>query len=234
VIKNFFLTLSDLFYPQHCAACQKALREKEFLCEDCWNQIEPLSKPCCDICSHPLPNFDLKICNNCADRKIHFVAAVSAFHYRGLMQELIARYKYGRDQSLKPLLQQLIVKALKDERLCGIDFVAVVPVPLHFLRERERGFDQVLPLARQVAQFRNLALQSVLKRTSPTSYQAGSGREKRLYNLEGAFALRRATSLHGNYLLIDDVLTTGATLNECAKVLLQAGADQIWAVTLAR
>lgn len=192
--------------------------------------MEPISEPCCQFCSYPSP----EICNNCADRKIYFVAAVGAFHYRGLTKELLARYKYGRDQSLKLLLQQLIVRTLQDERLCDIDFVGVVPVPLHSLRERERGFNQVLPLAQAIAQFKKLPLCSLLKRIAPTSFQAGLNREKRLQNLEGAFALRHPVALRGNYLLVDDVLTTGATLDECAKVLLAAGADDVWAVTLAR
>jgi len=232
--KNFLTSLSDLFYPRHCAGCQRALLQEEFLCHDCWEQLEPLQEPCCEICSYPLFCADSKTCSNCAERKLHFVAVVSAFHYRGLTQELLARYKYGRDQSLKPLLQQLIARALQDERLHGIDFAAVVPVPLHSLRQREREFNQVLPLAKEVARRKKLPLRSLLKRVAATSFQAGSNREKRLQNLEGAFALHQPTSLHGNYLLVDDVLTTGATLDECAKVLLQAGAENVWAVTLAR
>jgi ComF family protein len=174
-----------------------------------------------------------KICSNCAERKLHFVAGVSAFRYQGLMKELLARYKYGRDQYLKQLLQQLIVRALQEKRLQEIVFAAVVPVPLYPLRERERGFNQALPLAEEVARSKQIPLRLLLKRVTPTVFQAASNRQKRLQNLEHAFALRRPTSLHGNYLLVDDVLTTGATL-ECAKILLQAGADGVWAVTLAR
>jgi len=168
------------------------------------------------------------------DRKIHFVAAVAALRYQGLTQELLARYKYGRDQSLRAPLQQLIVKALQDKRLREINFDAVVPVPLYPVRERERGFNQALPLAKMVAKQKNVPLRLLLKRVAPTSFQAASGREKRLKNLTGAFALRSPVLLRGNYLLVDDVLTTGATLDECAKVLLQAGAEGVWAMTLAR
>lgn len=233
-MKNFFVTLRDLFYPPHCLGCQQALWEKNFLCSSCELQIEPLVKPYCEICSYSLANDEIKICNNCAERKLYFTAVATPFRYQGFIRELIARYKYGRDQTLRPLLQNLIVTALQDKRLQKIDFVAVVPVPLHPLRKRERGFDQVLPLARAVAQSSNLPLRFLLKRTSPTSFQAGSDRKKRLQNLKGAFALNRSLQLCGNYLLVDDVLTTGATLSESANILLQAGADQVWALTLAR
>ena len=234
MIKNFLTSLGDLFYPRHCEGCEKALLQEEFLCHDCWEQLEPLSEPCCRVCSYPLFCVDSKTCSNCAERKLHFVAAVGAFHYRGLTKNLVSRYKYGRDQSLKALLQNLIMIALQDERLRGIDFVAVIPVPLYSLRERERGFNQVLPLAKAVARHQNLPLRSLLKRVAPTLFQAASDRQKRLKNLEGVFALSSPALLHGNYLLVDDVLTTGATLDECAKVLLEAGADQVLAVTLAR
>ena len=232
--KNFFIALSDLFYPRHCEGCQKALLQEEHLCHDCWNKMEASAELCCEVCSYPLVSTDSKTCSNCAERKLHFVAAVSAFCYRGLMKDLLARYKYSRDQSLKVLLQQLVVRALQDKRLQEINFVAVVPVPLHPVRERERGFNQALPLAQMVAKEKKLPLYSLLKRVAPTSFQAASDREKRLKNLENVFALRRTGPLHGNYLLVDDVLTTGATLDECAKILLQAGASGVWAVTLAR
>lgn len=196
--------------------------------------MEPVAKPCCQICSYPLFCADSKTCSNCAERKLHFVAGVSAFRYQGLTKDLLARYKYGRDQSLKVLLQKLMVRALQDERLQKIDFVAVVPVPLYQLRERERGFNQALPLAKMIAKQKNVPLRSLLKRVAPTSFQAASDRQRRLKNLENVFALQHPAALHGNYLLVDDVLTTGATLDECAKVLLQAGADGVWAVTLAR
>lgn len=232
--RSLLKAIIDLFYPRHCEGCEKALLQEEFLCHDCWAQVEPLSAPCCQICSYPLFCANSKTCSNCAERKLHFVAGVSAFRYQGLMKDLVGRYKYGRDQSLKPLLQQLIARALQDERLQEIDFVAVVPVPLYSLRERERGFNQVFPLAKAVARHKKLPLRSLLKRVAPASFQAGSDRAKRLKNLENVFALRRPALLHGNYLLVDDVLTTGATLDECAKVLLQAGAQGVWAVTLAR
>lgn len=237
VFKNFFISVVDLFYPRHCAGCQKALsnlQEREFLCHDCWDELEPIIEQHCQVCSYQFASSHAQVCSNCAEREIHFVAAVAPFHYRGLTRELLARYKYGRDQSLKPLLKKLIVMALDDERLKNISFSAVVPIPLHGLRERERGFNQALPLAKEIARQKNLPLQPLVKRVTATSFQAGFNREKRLKNLENAFALRRPLQLHGNYLLVDDVLTTGTTLSECAKVLLEGGASGVWGVTLAR
>ena len=242
VIKFFFVSLSDLFYPPHCAGCQRALVEhqehvvsslKRLLCSDCCQQLQHLTPPYCPVCSYTLSS-DVATCSNCAQRGLHFVAGVAALRYQGLTKELLARYKYGRDQSLKKLLQQLVVTALQDERLKETVFEAVVPVPLYPVRERERGFNQARVLAQEVASHYKLPLRSLLKRVALTSFQAASHRQQRLKNLEGAFALRRPLQLHGNYLLVDDVLTTGATLDECAKLLLQAGADAVWAVTLAR
>lgn len=214
--------------------CHQALLEGEFLCSACWDQLEPISTVCCQVCSSPLVTSFVPTCSNCYERQLHFVAAIGAFHYKTLLQELLSRYKYGHDESLKPLLQQLILRALQEERLRKMEFTAVVPVPLHFLRERERGFNQAVPLAQAIAYYKNLPMKMLLKRTVQTSFQAAANRQKRLENLEHAFTLKVPGSLQGNYLLVDDVLTTGTTLNECAKVLLEAGADQVWGVTLAR
>ena len=230
---DFFKTLGGLFYPRHCAGCGVALLQEQSLCHHCWNKAERLTSSCCQVCSYSL-SINSESCRNCSDRKLHFVAGVSSFQYRGLVKQLIARFKYGGDQSLKHLMSELIEVALKDSRLQGIVFSAVVPVPLYYLRERERGFNQAFLLAQEVALRCEVPLCSLLKRVQPTSFQASSDRNERLKKCAGAFALKKDHALSGNYLLVDDVLTTGSTLDECAKMLLQAGACNVWAVTVAR
>jgi len=173
-------------------------------------------------------------CENCADRKLHFVSGVSAFRYQGLVRALISQFKYAGDRSLKKVLGELIEGAISDERLESVIFEAVVPVPLHPYREREREFNQARLLAREVALRSQLPVKDCLCRIKPTWTQVHSDRQERIENLRGAFALKKKWVLSGNYLLVDDVLTTGSTLDACAKVLLEAGADGVWAVTVAR
>jgi ComF family protein len=129
---------------------------------------------------------------------------------------------------------ELIECAMHDERLGGISFEAIVPVPLHPRREREREFNQARLLAQEVALRSRIPVKDFLRRVKPTWTQVHSDRRERIENLRDAFALKKKCALSGNYLLVDDVLTTGSTLDACAKILLEAGADGVWAVTVAR
>ncbi len=113
---NFFKTVEGLLYPHHCAGCGIMLLQVEELCQNCWEKIELLPDSLCSICSYPLITPSAE-CGNCSGRKLHFIAAVSAFHHQGLVQQLIARCKYGGDQSLKSVMGKLIAVALKEERL---------------------------------------------------------------------------------------------------------------------
>lgn len=225
-------TLLGLFYPLHCEGCQKALFGKTCLCPECWDRAKPLAALFCERCSYPLVKEAR--CKNCADRQLHFVAGVSAFQYEGLVRQLLHRFKYGGDQSLKKVLGEFLALALRDERLHGVTFEAVVPVPVYRLREREREFNQALLLAQEVACQLKRPLRQVLSCTQATLSQARLDRNERIKNREGKFALKKNQPLLGNYLLVDDVLTTGATLDACARVLLEAGASGVWAVTVAR
>jgi ComF family protein len=124
--------------------------------------------------------------------------------------------------------------SLRDPRLSGRSFDAIVPVPLHPLRERERGFNQAGLLAAELGRSAGLPLTGLLRRTRDTGHQARFDRAGRLENLEGAFRTRRRVRKDARLLLVDDVCTTGITLDVCARVLLEAGAAEVCAVTVAR
>ncbi len=232
VLSRGSLVLLELFYPLHCDGCEKALFAKTRLCQKCWDCAKPLAASLCKVCSYQLVKGAR--CNNCVDRQLHFVAGVSAFQYEGLVRQLLHRFKYGGEQSLKKVLGELLAVALRDQRLQEIPFEAIVPVPLYRLREREREFNQALLLAQEVAFQLKRPLSQLLCCIQVTSSQARSDRNERIKNRDGIFAMKKLQLLSGNYLLVDDVLTTGATLDSCARVLLEAGASGVWAVTVAR
>ncbi len=131
-------------------------------------------------------------------------------------------------------LGDLMLDALRDPRLEGKEFDYVVPVPLHPLREREREFNQAELLARRLASHLRLPIVRSLRRIHATLPQAGFDRSHRLKNLEGAFEFKGKMTEGASILLVDDVTTTGTTLNACAEVLLEAGAGEVCAVTVAR
>jgi ComF family protein len=176
----------------------------------------------------------LILCPNCEDRHWHLSVIVAGCRYEGLVRDLIHRFKYGRDQSLVPLLALLMARALWDPRISGKTFDAVVAVPLHPLREREREFNQASLLAVGMGKRLGIPVIAPLSRTRATAPQARFDRGERLGNMKNAFALRGKIPQESTLLLVDDVATTGATLDACAALLMEAGAAEVCAVTIAR
>lgn len=184
------------------------------------------------MCSHPMVG--MMICTNCDGRRWHLTGIVAACRYEGVGGELIKRFKYGRDPTLSPVLGDLLFTATGDPRIAGKTFDAIVPVPLHPLREREREFNQSALLATRLGKHLGLPVDHLLRRIRDTAPQAGLDRVGRMRNLQGAFALRKPPAEGGTMLLVDDVTTTGATLDTCAAVLREAGAAEVYAVVVAR
>jgi len=184
------------------------------------------------MCSHPMVG--AVTCTNCNGRDWHLSTIVAACRYAGVAEELIKRFKYGRDRTLAPALGDLLFGAMSDSRLAGKPFDAVVPVPLHSLREREREFNQSTLLALMLSKHIGSPVNQLLRRVRATDPQAGLDREERMKNLKGAFQIRKASVKGLSLLLVDDVTTTGTTLDVCAEVLREAGAKEVCAVVVAR
>jgi competence protein ComFC len=228
-------TLGGLFFPLHCAGCGEAIRTG-WLCRNCADSLLPVNPPRCEVCSQPYCGaLDFFVCANCRGRAFHFVCAVAVLQSRGLVRDLIHRFKYCGEMWLGAPLSDFLVQGLRDPRLQGRAFDAVVAVPLHPLRRREREFNQAELLGRELARRQELTFCEALERLRYTTTQTHFDRRSRMQNLRDAFGLRRNISVRGkDLLLVDDVLTTGSTLDECARVLLAAGARSVRALTLAR
>ena len=236
-LRNPLRGLVSLFYPSFCAACSGLVEPGEYLCDVCADEAPRLRAPFCAKCSQPFAGAisDTFICANCQDRVLHFDAAVSAYRSRGVVRQVMLDFKYGRQVHLRYILARWLAEALEDPRLAGRRFDFIVPVPLHPARKRERGFNQAELLARVLSRKTNIGLYSVLQRTRYTTTQTQFDRAQRMENLKGAFRLRRGGNVQDlRVLLVDDVLTTGSTLSECASVLKADGALSVHAATAAR
>ena len=229
--------IASLLYPASCTICAASVETGEYLCSECDNQVSRIVPPFCAKCSEP---FDGAItsefaCANCAHRKIHFEAAVAAYRARGIVRHVMLNFKYGRQMHLRHLVARWLVAALDDERIRERRFDAIVPVPLHPARQRERGFNQAELLAQWVSNHIAVPLRPALQRVRYTTTQTAFDRAERMQNLRDAFRLRKNTDVRRlRVLLIDDILTTGSTLSECARVLKQGGAQSVYAATAAR
>jgi len=196
--------------------------------------IEP---PCCERCAKPFVGAveGAFTCGYCKDLNLHFTRGVAACVARGVVLESIHRFKYNRQMHFGRHLADWIVAAGREHMdWRGVD--AVVPVPLHPRKKREREFNQAEYLAEAVGRaFAKPVWNRHLRRVRDTKTQTRLNREERMANLRDAFEARDAGALAGKrVVLVDDVFTTGATLDACAKVLGVAGTAEVWVLTVAR
>jgi ComF family protein len=217
-------------FPSRCPSCGAETDNISHapFCEGCWSGIKRYSGPACRICSTPLSSEFSDVCGGCLKNPPRFSRALAYGIYDGVLADAIHRFKfYGIKRLHRPLGRFLLTLDLS-----GID--ALVPVPLSVRKLRERGFDQSLLLARVVSREAGIPLvfNGLLKKKD-TLPQIGLSAAGRTANIRGAFSAER--SFGGmRLMLIDDVMTTGATARECAKELLKAGAANVTAAALAR
>ena len=225
--------LSALLAPA-CAVCDAILDEprRGCVCRSCWSAIRPITPPVCDGCGDPLPRHGPR-CQSCSCRERIIDRSRTVGEYEGALRDIIHALKYHARRSLaRPLARHMRSRglALLEAADC------VVPVPLHWRREYHRGFNQ----ARDLAAHLDLPVLDVLVRTRHTRPQVELAAESRRENVEAAFAwrtplLRKPRSVEGlTVVLVDDVSTTGATLDACARVLKKAGALEVYGLTAAR
>ncbi len=233
---------SAWLFPEICQICQgqSAVPSDGYVCGDCWQRLRFLRHPFCGQCGLPYEGAVESVfrCGNCRDRDWAFDGARAALVANRMGLELIHQYKYGGALWLEPLLARVLWDQLGFLGLReGWD--CVVPIPLYPVKQRERSFNQAERLGRQVAQRLGVPLHTrLVKRVAPTGSQTMLGRSQRLANMQGAFDVSRSSqpaSLSGQrVLVIDDVLTTGATADACARVVRRLGAREIWVMTVAR
>ena len=231
--------LLGLVYPNNCQFCLRAEAglQEGYVCAECWSGVRFVRPPFCDRCGLPFEgNLSTDfVCFNCSDMELYFSQARSAVVSKGVVREAIHCFKYDHAVWVEPFLTKLLVQEAAPI-LRRQKWDALVPVPLHSSREREREFNQAERLAKALSQATGIPLKSkLLCRTQETETQTRLAREERARNVRGAFRLNQLVDLSSQRLvLIDDVLTTGATTNACARELRAAGAQEVVVWTLAR
>jgi competence protein ComFC len=228
-----------LFYPRVCQMCEaeRATPAEGFVCRKCWTGVRFIKPPFCERCGLPYEGeitgpFE---CANCRDLELHFSAARSAVAAKGVTLEIIHRFKYQRALWFEPFLVDLLRRAalpvLREQK-----WDLIVPVPLHHAKEREREFNQAERLAAGLAQALQLPVRAnLVHRILPTRTQTQLTKAQRADNVRRAFVAGNGGKLRGErIILVDDVLTTGATTSACARVLRRLGAGEVCVWTVAR
>ncbi|MBI5562299.1 MAG: ComF family protein [Deltaproteobacteria bacterium] len=227
-------SFTNLFFPPVCGLCEKAVG-RDALCAACADAIgrSRILGPSCGVCGVPFASTASgpHTCGECLLEPPPYVQAISACIYEGAALDAIHSFKYGGNTRLAAGLGALLRDAAVFRDAPGV----AVPVPLHVERLRQRGFNQSLLLAREAARALSIKVDyTSLRRVRPTAAQTGLAARDRRRNVAAAFAVRRPDALRGRrVLLVDDVLTTGATVRECSKAMRAAGAE-VYVLTLAR
>lgn len=235
-ISSITKNLVNLLYPLRCASCGKDLdaAHKTLVCDPCAGAIRYNPKPHCAVCGRSVSDAR-KPCPECNKTRYHFERAYAACLYDDGLKELIHAFKYKQKIGLAGLFTNRMIDFIKenDEVIQDVDLVTFVP--LHGRRLWERAFNQSKVLASAVSRSFGIRLVDTLDKTESTKPQNMLSRKERLTNLADAFRAKDPAPLKDmRVLLIDDVMTTGATFNECSRVLKEAGAARVRCLALAR
>jgi ComF family protein len=228
VYKGFWQVL-DWVYPPVCASCGEPGYR---ICPICYEKINFLHGNLCQICGCSIKKISKKICDICCDNNPPYDGIRSLAYYEGVIRECVHALKYKNNQSLGDTFSELLVKLIRRENW-QINFV--VPVPLSEERYHERGYNQASLLAKPLAARLSLTFNPyALKRIRHTASQVGLSAHERHQNVIGAFEAETDLVRGKNLLIVDDVMTTGATMKACAQALKKAGAKSAYGVVLAR
>jgi len=238
-LREWISTGLSFFYPEVCQICRKnrAQPDEGFVCGPCHELVAFIQLPLCRKCGIPVQGaitgeFE---CTNCRQGELHFDWARSAVAAKGVVLEVIHRYKYQRELWFEPFLAGLLVRQAVPQ-LSSKDWDLLVPVPLYPTKERHREFNQSERLGRCLSRATGIPMDTKLvSRVLPTRTQTRLNPKERRENMRNAFSMRKKRELNGErILLLDDVFTTGATASACAGALRAGGASGVCVWTVAR
>lgn len=226
---RLLFALQNWWLPWRCLLCGGAGQHGVDLCEDCAAEL-PRNAHCCQRCALPLP-LSVPQCGRCQRKAPPWDAAWAPFRYAWPLDRLETRFKFHRDLAAGRALAAMWKREPHPRQLPQL----ILPVPLHRRRLRERGYNQALELARSLARGLGVACRhDLLQRVRHTEAQTGLDAVERRRNLRNAFALREGAALPSHVAVLDDVFTTGATLEACARTLKRAGVAKVDVWALAR
>ena len=237
-MKTILRNLTDLFFPKVCQHCGDSFKDglSNILCRSCFDSVVPFEDPLCEHCGFPLParGFEdalQKRCRDCGDQD-YFLDRVRAFgSYEGPVRIMHHAFKFEGMESLKTNIAIKMADMTTGHFLDGVE--ALTAVPLSPERERERGYNPASLIAEEISRQVNIPTRALLKKSLSTRPQMSLKRAERMKNPLGAYSVVEG-NLPTKIILIDDVYTTGATLEECAKVLKKAGVVWVGALVFGR
>jgi len=236
-MKTFFEAVLDLIYPPKCIACKVILPLNElprFICDRCAALFEPITTPICKKCGIPVET-EVEKCASCFGKTLFFDSNRAAFIYDELIRDLMHEIKFRERKRYAVGIAKLWARTYtKTNFPFEKENAVLVPLPMHPDKQKERGFNQSDILASELSIALNIPKENALVRILDTPPQSGLHPKLRAENVSGVFEVCNNFKLGGKtFILIDDIYTTGASLNECAKTLKNAGANNVFSLTFA-
>lgn len=228
--------LMDIVFPRRCPLCGEIVIPKDKkACFSCIKTLPLIQEPRCKRCSKPVVVQEQEYCFDCQKSVQHYEKGYSVFLYEGTIKKSLMDYKFrGMKQYASFFTEQIITHIGEELRKLGCDLL--IPVPLHKRKKRIRGFNQAQLLAKGLDQYLNIpVVENVLYRTKYTTPQKKLNDKERLHNLTKAFAISKENVhqiIDKKILIVDDIYTTGSTIEACSNALLKAGARSIYFVTV--
>lgn len=225
--------LINIFYPLTCPICGKVLSGKRKICRQCEKNVNIIREPKCQKCGKPLADDERMCCKDCSEKRRFFDRAVAVFEHKGEIRESIYRFKYGNARTYATYYGEMAVKVYA-KLLEEWKIDTIVPVPIHKKRELKRGYNQALVFAEVVAKHMSIPLENkLLIRIKNTLPQKELAENMRHLNLKDAFAVDK-DRMKGikNILLVDDIFTTGSTVDACSSILKKAGAKGVYVLCI--
>lgn len=228
--------LWEILFPAFCLNCQK---EGSYLCEDCFSLIDILKRQYCPFCSPPRVVIDGKTCNQCKrTKKLKGLYCAVSYNESPLVKKMINQFKYQPflKELAKPLASLILAHFLNLEPVPNFKDFLLIPVPLHKTKLKWRGFNHAEEISKELSRVLRIpVLTNVLIKIKKTPAQVELKKEQRKENIKNVFLCqKKAPITNKKILLIDDVFTTGSTLEECARTLKRAGAKEVWGAVVAR
>jgi len=224
----------DILFPKFCLNCN---REGSYLCEDCFYLIDILNRQYCAFCSPPKVVIDGKTCPSCQKTKNLTGLFCSASYDSFIIRKLISQFKYPpfAKELSKPLASLIMTHLIKLNKINFDNFI-IIPVPLYKNKLKQRGFNQSEEIGKELSKFLKIPIvNNILIKIKKTPAQVELKKEQRKENIINAFYCQKPEIIKDKKILLaDDILTTGSTMEECAKILKQSEAKEVWGIIIAR
>lgn len=223
----------NMIYPRRCPLCGEIIKRTQRLaCDTCYEELEYIEEPRCKCCSKAVEQEETEYCYDCSRKEFYFESGIALWNYSSRMKESLAMFKYHNRKEYGEFYGEEFAKVYGDV-LVDLEPDALIPVPIHWTRYIERGYNQAAVIANQIGNRLHIpVVEDLLIRTKKTMAQKQLDNRERERNLQGAFAVskkwEKAEHNLKRVVIIDDIYTTGSTINRCAKVLMQEGIQEIY------